>query len=209
MINSRGIILSKERFFILLIAGVPGTGKSTVSRELSIELECRHESSSELLTSLGLAVSDPTGRQTLLVDRVGVEKGYKYLKEAWREKCVILETVYPSLWIEIAEEDIPMILLLRTHPRTLLERLTMKKNWPRSKIIENVIAEAIGTVASELIPWEHMVFEVDTTSRSSSETIRELFNLIDKWRTGIRIDWLSDPLVGDLLVKLESTMNSD
>ncbi len=179
--------MTEEHSYIIIVAGTPGTGKTTISLLLSKELQCRFIDSSKLFVEKRIAREDPTGRHTHVIDN---SSAIKFItKIIHNNSCYIVETHYPILWINTAESDIAFTILLRAHPIILYDRLKQKR-WPIPKIIENSIAEATNIVAEELYEWSHMTFEVDTSRKYPKETINEIFNLIYEWKTGIRIDWL-------------------
>ncbi|MEB3780605.1 MAG: AAA family ATPase [Desulfurococcales archaeon] len=174
--------------YITLVVGTPGTGKTLIGAMLSEELQCRFMDSSTLFIKEQIVKPDHTGRYTYIVD---YDKALKVIVNLLRNAaCYVVETHYPSLWIEAVESYIPFIILLRTHPLLLYDRLRMK-GWPEPKIVENAVAEATNVIAEELYEWRHMVLEVDTTNRDPIGVMDDLFNSLYEWRTGIRIDWLS------------------
>ncbi|MCE4602246.1 MAG: hypothetical protein F7C08_02385 [Desulfurococcales archaeon] len=182
---------------LILVTGTPGTGKTSVGRFLASILGCTIVEGSEVMIRLGAAMPDPTGRHTMVVDP---DKGIKAAREAVTgEGCTLVATLYPSLWMDAVGELVPFILLLRTHPRTLCNRLS-SRGWPEAKIVENCVAEALGIVASEIEEWWHMTVEVDTTRASPEEAGLKALDLVERWHTGVHIDWLSidEGLVEDL-----------
>ncbi|MCE4604735.1 MAG: AAA family ATPase [Aeropyrum sp.] len=186
---------------IILIAGVPGTGKSSVAGVLAGELGCSVVEQSQLLIERGAASPDPSGRLTYIIDwdraldvASGISSGMG---------CRIVVSVTPLLWLEAAATEVAFIALLRTDPRVLEVRLS-SRGWVRGKVVENVLAEAFGVLAEELYEFEHDVVEVDTTRLSPSRAASKLLGKVEAWKTGISIDWLSVEGVPDFVSKLLS-----
>jgi len=180
---------------LVLVTGVPGTGKSLVSRRLSEVFECNAIESSNLFREAGALKADPTGRDSSIVDEsiaLNVIEGLAGSGEG----CFIVSTLYPTLWLDAAYDSIAFIVLLRCDPRVLLRRLE-DRGWGRAKVIENVLAEAFNVVAEELLEYEDSVIEVDTSHKSLEATVLEVLGKLESWSTGIRIDWLS--LDGELV----------
>lgn len=195
--------------YVIPVAGVPGTGKTTLSILLSEILGCRHLDSSSLLRMLGLVERDPTGRKTQLVRGGGLIRAVEAIPSG---KCILLETLYPLEWLWAGlEERVPVIILLRTHPLTLYKRLSSSRpNWPRDKIIENVLAEAHNVLAEDLLEVQHFVIEVDTTSLPPEATATALLDMLEAWSTGIRIDWLSrDPDIIEAIARWGMELDLD
>jgi adenylate kinase len=188
------------RNFIILISGVPGTGKSSVGLKLAELLSCKLIEVSELARSRGLIEKDPSGRFTGMIKHSGIEVLSDILLEYRRKGCIIAATTYPEVFIDSLEDALPFICILRTHPLVLEERLSAR-SWPRAKILENVIAEATNYYAEVLWDRSDMVFEVDTTNRNPSSSVDELLALVESWRTGFYKDWLTDPRVLEVLPK--------
>ncbi len=183
---------------VILVTGTPGTGKTALSNLLASFYECSTVNSSQALINAGAASPDPTGRYTMVVDwDAGVEAARRLIESIGG--CVVVDTLYPSLWMEAVGDRVAVIVLLRCHPRELCNRLSARR-WPWSKVAENCASEALGSIASEVVEWSDMVVEADTTGRSPQSTLDLVLDLIYSWRTGVHIDWLSidESLVEDL-----------
>ncbi|MEM1512011.1 MAG: adenylate kinase family protein [Candidatus Jordarchaeales archaeon] len=175
---------------MVVLSGTPGTGKTTVARTLSGIMDVKWVSLGDLVRDKELFLGVDTERGSLIadVDRLIPEIG-RLAEEA--EGRLIVEGHYaevtPKDWVEKA-------IILRTHPKELWRRLA-ERGWSEGKIRENVQAEILGVCtynAVEAYGWE-LVYEVDTTSKTPEETIKEVLEIIsgggDKYRVG-RISWL-------------------
>ncbi|MBS7248848.1 MAG: adenylate kinase family protein [Candidatus Jordarchaeales archaeon] len=178
------------KFQLVVLSGTPGTGKTTVARTLSGIMDVKWVSLGDLVRDKELFLGVDTERGSLIadVDRLIPEIG-RLAEEA--EGRLIVEGHYaevtPKDWVEKA-------IILRTHPKELWRRLA-ERGWSEGKIRENVQAEILGVCtynAVEAYGWE-LVYEVDTTSKTPEETIKEVLEIIsgggDKYRVG-RISWL-------------------
>ena len=175
--------------YVIIVTGVPGTGKTSIGYLLSKDLSCQFHSSSTLLKSLGLVERDPSGRDTSIIREDAVNVAARLLSNG----CHIMETLYPDLWVSALHDRIPLILYLRTHPLELCARLR-KRDWRDAKVMENCAAEALNTLNDYLYVHSDMVVEVDTTNVSPEDTVDNIWRMISSWTVGLTIDWLQiDP----------------
>ena len=192
---------------LIIVAGTPGTGKSTVSEALSRELGCRVLEPSRVAAEYGLGTPDPERPGTLVIDEARL---VAKVKELAADGCWIISTHYPDLFLADEElyMDVAFVLLLRTNP-VVLERRLEGRGWPRRKVLENAMAEAISYVASSLMPYADFVIEVDTTDLSADEVVDVVLSRLSSWDTGISIDWLSDPGVVEALEAWDLELDLD
>ncbi|BAN90781.1 adenylate kinase family protein [Aeropyrum camini] len=184
---------------LILVTGTPGTGKTSVGRLIARETGCRFVESSPLLEALGATSRDPTGRATLMVEWSAAVDRLRSLDIG----CWVVSTVTPSLWLESLGLEVALVVLLRTNPLLLEERLEAR-GWPRGKVVENVVAEAFGEIAWELVEYgfESATIEVDTSLRSPRDVAREVFDRAERWDTGISIDWFESVEVASRVAEL-------
>lgn len=187
---------------LIIVTGTPGTGKSAISRLLAEELGCAHVESSALLVEGKATARDPTGRDTMIIVEDKAREVIRGFIESSRGACYIVSTLHPSLWLETLGENVALVILLRSDPRILMERLS-ERGWSRAKILENVLSEAFNTVAEELLEWSDCVVEVDTSYREPRLVLDEVFEKLEAWSVGIGIDWMSvNPEIVEFVTRL-------
>ncbi|MCC6043655.1 MAG: AAA family ATPase, partial [Desulfurococcaceae archaeon] len=114
-----------------MIAGTPGTGKSTVTRLLSEKCSVRAINLSELALEKGFILTYDQDRKTYVVDE---DKLVNYLRGLASETSgIVVNTHYPEI---IPPDLVDKVFILRAHPLILEKRLS-SRNWDRRKINEN------------------------------------------------------------------------
>src|SRR5207253_8080930 len=139
------------------LTGTPGTGKSSVGVALErrgyvvIDLD-------ELARREGLIVGRDEARQTDEIDVDALRRSVRV-----PAKIAFLKGHYSHLM------DVNLAIVLRCRPSVLRKRL-QERGWPDSKIQENVEAEAIDSILQEAVARLDLVYEIDTTERTSEST---------------------------------------
>lgn len=192
---------------LILVTGTPGTGKSVMSRLLAEELGCAHIESSTLLVEGKAATRDLTGRDAMVIVEDKAKEVIRGFIGSAREACYVVSTLHPSLWLETLEENVALVILLRSDPRILMERLS-KRGWGRAKIVENVLSEAFNVVAEELLEWSDCVVEVETSYKEPRLVLEEVFEKLEAWSVGINIDWMGvNPEIVEFVTSLVHEMD--
>lgn len=172
------------------LTGVPGTGKSTVARELAPEI--RSVEVSELAEEWHLGRRSAEG---WIVDLTRMQRRY-------RRSPPRVHLVVGHLSHLLPVRD---VIVLRCHPETLLRRLRRPARGSTRDRRENYLAEALDVVLVEALRPGRRVWEVDTTDRTPAAVAREvqrLLSLRPASRIG-RVDWLSDRSVTEHLLEME------
>ncbi len=176
---------------VIVIAGTPGVGKTTLSRLLATRLNAIHVDLSRLAIEKKLFSHYDEERQTYVIDEHAVvEEVSKIIREC--DRSVIIDTHYPEI---LPPEMVDIVIVLRLHPRKLEERL-WRKGWQWNKIRENVLAEILSVVSINAIQrfGTNRVYEVDVTEKSVEEILETVIEIIEKrrgFKTGLQIDWLT------------------
>jgi adenylate kinase len=162
---------------VILITGTPGTGKTTVSKLLSQKL------------SIPLVAVNDLVEEKHLYHGYDPEKGYKEVD--MEDLCHELETIIinfqkDGLIIEghlahfLENSDlIDCVVVLRARPDILRKRLS-KRNWPESKVNENVEAEALDICTFEAVEnHANKVNEVDTTDLEVEDVVDLIIKIVN------------------------------
>jgi len=170
--------------FVIIVAGTPGVGKSTFSRALAEELQCKVVEPSLIAVERSLGRPDPERPGTLIIDE---EALLRAVRDELSRPCNVISTHYPSPSLY---DVTAAVALLRLNPIILMRRLE-GRGWERRKVLENVMAEALGSVAHEVLDYDDMVFEIDVSGIEVNEALDVFFEKLVRWDSGVKLDWLS------------------
>ncbi len=188
---------------VILVAGVPGTGKSVVSSRLSRILGCRTLGLSVFVLERGLWVSYDAERRSFVIDEDGLVRELERLE--W--SCMIVDTHWVEPFIK-AGYQVEHVILLRCNPRELIRRLE-RRGWPPRKVAENVESELLGVLVGEVLEYvgSRKVYEIDTTGRRVEDTVAEAYKAIMGRMSRCCIDWtqvLSEDELREVLRYIEA-----
>ena len=149
---------------IITVTGTPGTGKTTISEALNLEIV----GLTEFVKEKGL------GKQ-----KEEFEVNIPAMKEALEEEVEEYEDVvieghlahyFPS----------DLCFVLRCEPEVLDERLG-ERNYSESKVRENLESEALDIVLAQAAEHQETVIEIDTTDPDVDEIVNEIERKIEQW----------------------------
>lgn len=192
----------------VVIAGTPGTGKSSVCKEISETCGLRVVNLSQVAVEKGFVVMYDERRDTYVIDE---NKLANYIADLVKSSSgiIVIQTHYPEI---VPRELVEAVYVLRTHPLVLEKRL-LERGWSTRKINENVMAEILGVVVTNALMafGEERVFEVETTNTRPEEVANLICSAIKglvKLKPGVRIDWLSvlDP---ETVIKFEKYLGEE
>ncbi|MEZ0394250.1 MAG: AAA family ATPase [Desulfurococcaceae archaeon] len=173
---------------VLVVAGTPGTGKTSVARELARRLGAEFVDLSEFALERGLVLEYDEESQSYVVDEERLVEGLARFVAGAGGKAVVA-THYPEI---LPPDMVELVAVLRLDPREL-ERRLRGRGWPERKVRENVMAEVLGVVAANALEafGEDKVVEVDATGKGVEEVVEEIVRaMTGPDRRGARIDWL-------------------
>lgn len=160
----------------ILVAGTPGTGKTTLSKRLSQELGCEHVDISKLIEEKRAYIIYNKNLDTYEFD---VEVVTQTLKQHLiNKKNFIIDTHSVEVVRSIAFD---YIFVLRVSNSILYKRLLLRK-YPKKKIEENIECEIFGVVEEdclEFFPSENVFAIHSEEDAPSSSTYDEVMHKIN------------------------------
>ena len=161
----------------ILIAGTPGTGKTTLSRLVSRELGYEHIDVSEFIESQRVYESYNSRLDTYEFDLKKVERALR--RHLSRKKEFIVETHCADTVRRVAFDH---VFVLRVPNDELYVRLRQRK-YSEEKIRENIECEIFGEVFGDCVDvfGESLVTSVDNGGEKEPGSIlRSLATVLDK-----------------------------
>ncbi len=170
-------LLAAPNLPVILVTGVPGSGKSTVSRILAEKLGGEVIEVNIFAIEKGLVVGADEDRGVQILDIDGLRTALRReLSE--RDGWVIVSTTYPEA---VPADHVSFVVVLRCNPEALAGRLLSRK-YEKPKVIENLEAEIVdfcGTSARHHLPGKPLL-EVDTSRISPEEVADGILEAIRK-----------------------------
>ena len=152
------------------IAGVPGTGKTTISNILS--------------EKLGIPVIHQSDLFSGLVSLKAVRTKFWWVLKKYED--VIIEG---HLLCDV-KLPLDILIILRTRPDVLISRLE-ERGYSKEKIDENVLAEALDYCIQNAEGRYKKIVQIDTTEGSPAEVVERILQCIrgGKCRSD-DVDWI-------------------
>lgn len=179
---------------IVAISGTPGCGKTSVAKALRkmaypvIDLK-------RFAIKGGCVSGIDRKRDTREIDVPALNRKLEPVAcEMAKDDHIFIEGHLSHLM-----DFVDAVAILRCAPSTLSKRLKNKK-WRKSKITENLQAEALGIITFEALRLREgrgeKIFEIDVTEASPENAALEILKIVSKRRlkSGARVSWSKDVL---------------
>ncbi|MFX0000717.1 MAG: adenylate kinase family protein [Candidatus Hodarchaeota archaeon] len=181
---------------IIIISGTPGSGKTSVAKEISNLINAKIISLNELAISGDFSFEYDQERKTYIVDfELFLPYIINKIADIKRENppYLIIESHFSDI---IPKKFIDYVFILRCDPDELFRRLE-KKKYDIKKITENVQAEILGNCVNYFIQKKIKapIFEIDTTSINIETVARIIVEIVVESKNGKnykigKVDWL-------------------
>jgi len=178
---------------VIIIAGVPGVGKSTVAGAIAERRGYPVIGVSELAVKEGALLGRDVERDTDVVDLPRLKEMITEVISA-TEGPIIVEGHFA--YDVVPSDLVSHALILRRAPWILKKELR-QRGYSDEKISENVEAELLDVPLVEAIEalGPDLVCESDTTGRTQEETVDEVLRIVEGSMPCRRnlVDWLGSP----------------
>ncbi len=174
----------------IIITGTPGVGKSTISKNLALELIAKHLDVSKVAEEDNVIDQFDLERDTAIVNLNKLSKLLTEEIESSDTDIIVDGHLAPHL---IPDNLVTIAFILRRNPQQIEEEL-MKRGYSDKKVKENVCCEILDVCLLDCIKMygEEKCHEIDTTNKNLNLIIDELEKVIKDLlpkRIGI-VDWL-------------------
>lgn len=172
------------------ISGTPGTGKTSVAKELSYKLQIPYLDLNSYVLENKLYIYYDRLRDSYVIDE---DKIRDRISDIYREQGPL---IIASHYIEVLPKDLfELVIILRRDPNELINVLK-QRGWPDYKIAENVEAELLSICTLNAVEelGEEIVVEIDATSKAVADVANEIIDVLYGLKPvyhGFRIDWIS------------------
>ena len=161
---------------LIVISGVPGTGKSDVSKELSKLIDAKVIDLKAVAVKRELVEGLDEKRSTIVLNEKRITGAIK--KEMKEKGKYVLDS---HLGHFVDKKLVKLLIILRCDPKVLEKRLK-KRGYHINKVSENVMAEYLDTVLIESLKngFKNKIHEIDTSKRKAKNIALEIKRILDK-----------------------------
>ena len=177
---------------VTIVAGTPGTGKTTLGRLLARALGSRLLRLSSMVVEYGAWSGYDKNRKSFIID---LNRVCNILRaKLSRVNRAVFETHWPGVIEECGLAGIVEgVVVTRCRPSALLHRLR-RRGWSCRKVIENIESEALAVVANEAYHLARQsgawFYEVDTCIKGCGAVCYE-------FREGCCLEFVNElPMLG-------------
>jgi len=187
-----------QRGTLIIVTGVPGTGKTTISMMLAERLGGRYIDLGKIALEEGLVSGRDPYRDTKVADLTALRKRVAAL--SGRGDALVIDGHYsPSV---VARGRASLVVVLRRAPWVLRDELRAR-GYPPGKVRENLEAELLGVCLADALSEQDpsKVCELDTTGVNPEETVKEIAAILSGEATCRRgtVDWMEAPEAEEML----------
>ena len=167
------------------ITGSPGTGKKTIARELSENMNVDVFDINKFIIENNLAEYEEDQLIVNSLKNVRERINHEFIGK----KFIIIGHLLPEV---IPKDTLLKVIVLRCEPDILIDRYK-ERNYDELKIKDNLVSELIGTIHYNTVMkyGNDKTFEIDVSNKNVSNIVDEITMIInDEIISKDRIDWI-------------------
>jgi adenylate kinase len=189
---------------VILITGTPCTGKTTVAKHLSANLDALYVNLTEFANKHHLILGEDPHRKTAIIDETKMRKKIAETIDATHKPDVIVDGHYAAA--VMPKRLVTRVFVLRRNPIEL-RRFMEKCGFSGAKLWENLASEILDVCLVEALREQEKeaVCELDVTGRTAENVADEMMEVLDKRKKCVAsgVDWLGmlekEGLLGEYL----------
>ncbi len=169
---------NKHKLTVICVTGTPGTGKTTISKQLAKELGYKYINLNELLKESNLNIGRDDKRDSYIINEGKIpEKIRETINKAEKsgEKGIILDSHLSHF---ANKEQIDLCIVCKCELKELKRRLE-KRGYSRKKVEENLEAEIFEVCKTEALEQGLKVIEINCSSNVKKE-VKEIIKFLKK-----------------------------
>lgn len=156
---------------IIAVSGTPGTGKTTLSKELAEKFGFKYVDVSDLIEEKGICEGYDEERKCRIVDTDLLnEELEKLIKENEKEKGLVIDS---HLSHHMKKESVDLCIITKSELKELEARLK-ERGYDEAKVRENLDSEIFDICLTEAQELGHNVLEVYTNESLHDEYIAKI-----------------------------------
>lgn len=170
-------------YLLKIITGNPGTGKHTIAKSISKKLDL------EMIDINKIAIEQKLVKKNDGVLDVDVNKLKKIIDKEASKNSILVGHLAPYV---VSAKNIEVAVVLRKSPYRL-QSTYKKRKYSSKKSLENLGSEILGITYYDTIRefGQKKTFQIDTSSRTISDTVKKVESIFRKTRTkDDEVDWL-------------------
>ena len=165
---------------VIAVSGVPGTGKTTLSKKLSNKLDFYYLDVTKLISRHKLSEGYDKKRKTKIVDikklnKVLVNEIVFIKKSNKKYRGIIIDS---HLSHYIPSKYVDFCIVTKCNINELNKRLK-KKKFDKNKIKENIQAEIFDVCCTEALERKHKIIVIDTTKGFNMSYIIKKIGMVE------------------------------
>jgi broad-specificity NMP kinase len=171
--------MSENNSLITYITGVPGTGKTSIAKQLAQELNLKYLEVNDLVIQHDLYFGYDINRDTLIVDDELLIKRLKQEINLNNRICIAGGMIFENVLFDL-------IIVVHSSIPTLRKRL-LARSYDDDKMESNLESEIMNVIYYELLEYysSDIIYEVMNDNRTVKETCDEILSIIEQHRLGI------------------------
>jgi adenylate kinase len=159
---------------LILVTGVPGTGKTSIARVLCKRLNAEEIDLKDLAVKGHFLGGYDTKRKSMIIDEKKISAAVK--KHLKKNKNYVIGSHLAHF---VGPKLVKLCVVLRCSPDVLKRRL-LRRGYDHSKVYENIACEYLDSILIEAVELGHEkhLHEIDTSHKHAENVAEEIISVL-------------------------------